>query len=77
MNRIIVNSQVAADGVLHVQVPVGEAYANQVVRVTIEPLPPARTPEEWRSFVLSLAGAWQGDLERPEQGPYEERDPLG
>ena len=31
---------------------------------------------QWRQFVLETAGAWQGELERPEQGDYEQRDEL-
>jgi hypothetical protein len=48
------------------------------VRVTVEAVGPRQQTsdeqEEWRQFVLSTAGAWQGDLERPEQGEYEVRD---
>jgi hypothetical protein len=83
MNRMIVKSRVGADGVLNVTVPVGPADANREVQVTIEPLAappmtsgPPMTPDEWRRFVQSLAGAWQGDFERPPQGQYEQRDPL-
>jgi hypothetical protein len=72
-----VKSRVGADGVLHVTVPVSPADANQEVQVTIEPVgPPPMTQEEWRAFVLSTAGKWEGDLERADQGEYEERDPL-
>ena len=34
------------------------------------------SPEEWRRRVLETAGKWQGDLERPEQGEYEQRESL-
>jgi hypothetical protein len=34
------------------------------------------SPEEWRRRVLATAGKWQGELERPEQGEYEQRDSL-
>jgi len=37
MNRMILNSGVGSDGVLHLAVPVGEANADRTVRVTIEP----------------------------------------
>jgi hypothetical protein len=77
MTRMTVKSRVGADGVLHVTVPVSPADANQEVQVTIEPLgPPPMTQEEWRAFVLSTAGKWEGDLERADQGEYKERDPL-
>jgi hypothetical protein len=38
MNRIVVNSRVGDDGVLHLALPVGADEANQEVRVTVEPL---------------------------------------
>jgi len=77
MNRMVLHSRVGRDGVLHIEVPIGAADADQEVQVTIDPVPAVPlTQEEWRQFVLSTAGAWQGDLERPEQGEYEERDEL-
>src|SRR5439155_11358675 len=58
MTRMTVRSRVGADGVLHVTVPVSPADANQEVQVTIEPVgPPPMTQEEWRAFVLSMAGS--------------------
>lgn len=77
MNRMIVHSRVGADGVLHLTVPVGQAESDREVQITIDPVPKsAMTREEWRQFVLSTAGAWQGDLERPDQRAYEQRDEL-
>jgi hypothetical protein len=77
MARITVKSRVDADGVLRVAVPVSSADANREVQVTIEPVgPPPMTQEEWRAFVLSTARKWEGDLERPDQGEFEEREPL-
>ncbi len=76
MNRMVLHSRVGSDGVLHITVPIGQEEADREVQVTIDPLPPKMTQEEWRAFVLSTAGAWQGDLERPEQGEYEVRDEL-
>ena len=32
--------------------------------------------DEWRQFVMETAGAWQGDLERPEPLEYEQRDEM-
>ena len=37
MDRIIVRSKIGNDGILHLDVPVGKADANQEVHVTIEP----------------------------------------
>jgi len=77
MNRIVINSKVGSDGVLHLDLPVGQAEADQEVRVTVEPVSrPAMTQEEWRAAVLSTAGKWQGEFERPPQGEYEQRESL-
>ncbi len=32
--------------------------------------------EEWQEIILSTAGKWEGEFERPEQGDYEQREPL-
>ena len=80
MTRIVVHSRVGTDGVLRLNVPIGPAAADDEVEVTIETAGSKQQTvaelEEWRQFVLSTAGAWQGELERPEQGDYEERDEL-
>jgi hypothetical protein len=77
VNRVVVQSRVGADGVLHLDVPIGKEQAEKEVQVTIDPITkPALPHEEWQQFVLSTAGAWQGDLERPAQGDYEQRDEL-
>jgi len=77
MTRIVVNSKVGPDGVLHLTLPLGAAEADQDVRVTVEPVArPSPTAEEWRRAVLATAGRWQGEFERPPQGELEEREPL-
>jgi hypothetical protein len=78
MNRIVMKSKVSSDGVLHLQVPVGIAEADQEVRVTVDPIPSDETlsAAEWRSWVEAMAGSWQGDFDRPPQGDYETRDSL-
>jgi hypothetical protein len=78
MNRIIIKSKISGDGTLHLSVPVGLEEANKEVQVTVEPCTSNKpmTQEEWRAWVDSMAGTWQGDFERPPQGEYEERDPL-
>jgi len=70
------NARVGADGVLHV--PLGQAEANQEVRITIEPATPFAVPsrQEYLDFLQATAGAWQGNFEGPEQGDLETRDPL-
>jgi hypothetical protein len=37
---------------------------------------PSLSPDQWRRLILETAGKWQGEFERPEQGEYEEREPL-
>ena len=78
MTRKTLRSRIGADGVLHLEVPLGEPEAGLEVRVTIEPLTPAHpmTREEWAAFLARTAGAWQGEFERPAPGEYETRDPL-
>jgi hypothetical protein len=78
MTRIVVERQVNADGVLHLDLPLGAAEAGRSVRVTVEPAkpPPGMTPEEWRAGILATAGGWVGEFERPPQGELEEREPL-
>jgi hypothetical protein len=77
MNRMVVKSTVSSDGILHLALPVGMEEANREVQVTVEPVLPApMSQEEWRKLVLATGGKWQGEFERPEQGAYEEREPL-
>jgi hypothetical protein len=79
MTRMVIHSRVGADGVLHITVPMGKEVADREVQVTADPAPVGPLPmteQEWRAFVLSTAGSWQGDLERPDQGEYEQRDEL-
>jgi hypothetical protein len=79
MNRIVVHSRIGADGILKLTVPIGPAEADREVQVTIEAAEKKCTPSEqaqWRQFISETAGAWQGNLERSEQGDYEQRDAL-
>jgi hypothetical protein len=76
MNRIVVKTKVGGNGILQLAVPVDPADAGREVQVTVEPTGPPPSPAEWRQSVLETAGKWQGDLERPEQGEFERRDPL-
>jgi desulfoferrodoxin (superoxide reductase-like protein) len=76
MNRTILKSRVDADGVLRVNLPLGTEEADQEVQVTVEPVPAKKpmTQEEYAAWVESMAGTWQGEFERPEQGEIHERD---
>ncbi len=81
MDRIVLNSRIGADGVLHVTVPVGATEANREVQVTVEPVGPtgakAMTQAEWRQFVMSTAGSIADpSFVRHEQGEYERREEL-
>ena len=67
MNRIVVKSRVGSDGILHLTLPVGVEEADKEVQITIEAVRQTMTQEEWQAFVLSTAGTWQGDFERPPQ----------
>jgi hypothetical protein len=74
MTQIVMTSRVGPDGTLTLALPADAA--GQEVRVTVEPTRPAMTQEEWRAWVDSMAGSWQGDFERMPQGEYEDREPL-
>jgi hypothetical protein len=77
VNRIVLKSRVDSNGILHFSLPVGSANADQEVQVTVEPVGGATlSSDEWRRQILETAGKWQGDFERPEQGEYEQREPL-
>lgn len=76
MNRMVVKFKVGSDGILRLNLPLGIEEAEREVQVTVEPTRPAMTQAEWRAWVQSMAGSWQGDFERMPQGEYEEREPL-
>lgn len=78
MTPLVVNSRVGKDGVLRLDWPLGPGGAETEVKITVEPLKPAAamTPEQWRGWVASLAGSWQGDFERMPQGEFESRETL-
>jgi hypothetical protein len=63
--------QVGANGVL--TLPLGEANANQLVRVTVETIRPKMTREEWQRFIEDTAGKIDDPtFKRYPQCPYEE-----
>ena len=77
MTRLIVESQVGADGVLRLAVPVGTGEANQAVKVTIESLStPGAEQANYVAWLDRITGKWQGDFERMPQGDFEPRDAL-
>jgi hypothetical protein len=76
VDRIVLKSRVGSNGVLQLTVPVGPADADREVQVTVDPVGAPPSPDEWRRRVLETAGKWQGPLERPEQGNFEQRESL-
>jgi hypothetical protein len=75
MTIATVQSRVGADGILHLELPIGEAEANHEVEVIIKKLPPKLTQEEWRAFVEKYAGIVKDPLFlRPEQPLTDERE---
>jgi hypothetical protein len=77
MIRIVLQSRTGPDGTLHLDVPLGSEQADREVQVVIESVSKPLTPAEYSKWVRSVAGAWQGDFERPSQGEYEHREPFG
>jgi hypothetical protein len=74
-------SRVGDDGVLNVQLNLGQAEAKKDVKITIEPVSSetGQQPENmsWPDFVERTYGSCAGlGLERPEQGSFELREPI-
>jgi hypothetical protein len=77
MSRIVVKSKVGSDGVLQLTLPLGAAEADREVQVTVEPIKNPMTQEEWRQWVLSMAGSIPDPtFLRHDQGEYEQREEL-
>jgi hypothetical protein len=80
MTHLELRARIGPDGILTLTVPVGISEANREVKVIVEPADAAVSKtenlsrDEWARFVDETAGAWRGDLERPEQGELEIRD---
>ena len=72
MHRVVFQSRVGSDGVLHIEIPLSKADANREVQVTIDPSrvgPLPLTQEEWRQFILETAGSiTDPTFKRHEQG---------
>jgi hypothetical protein len=76
MSQLVMKSRVKADGSITLTLPPDVAREGDEVRVTVDTLPKPMTQEEWRAWVLQVAGSWSGELERPPQLEHRERDPL-
>jgi len=64
MRSTRLRTKLDSNGVLRLDLPLGEEAANREVEVTIELLPPAMTQEEWKAWVEQMAGTWEGEFER-------------
>ena len=80
MHRLVVQSRVGSDGVLHIDIPMGKEVADREVQVTIDPFQPvssSMTQDEWRQFVMETASSiTDPSFVRHEQGEYEQREEL-
>ncbi len=80
MHRLVVQSRVGSDGILHIDIPMGKEVADLEVQVTIDPVrsvSSSLTAEEWRQFVMETAGSiTDPSFARHEQGEYEQREEL-
>jgi hypothetical protein len=80
MKSIQLQSEVGADGVLELRVPVGTDDARTPVIVTIQPLPrpygpSVDKPSDWHEFVARTYGSCAGlGLEEPPDLPLQQRD---
>ncbi len=78
MHRLVVQSRVGSDGILHIDIPMGKEVADREVQVTIDPVRRASslmTRREWRPFVLETAGRiTDPSFVRHEQGTIVQKD---
>ncbi|MBD2214707.1 hypothetical protein H6G27_33390 [Nostoc linckia FACHB-104] len=83
MHSIKLKKRIGADGVLHLDIPVGITDKEVEIMVIYQPLETPtqqKTPEQrgfLPGFFEEVIGGWVGEpLERPEQGDYEIREQL-
>ncbi|BAZ02407.1 hypothetical protein NIES37_64190 [Tolypothrix tenuis PCC 7101] len=83
MHSIKLKKRIGADGVLHLDIPVGitdKEVEIMVIYQTLETQTQLKTPEQrgWMpGFFEEVIGGWVGEpLERPSQGDYEIREQL-
>jgi hypothetical protein len=73
MNAVTVHTVVGDDGVLRIDIPLGNHAAKMEVRLTINLISKPRfTREEWSKIVDENSWFWKGDVERPPMGAFEE-----
>jgi hypothetical protein len=71
MTHLELRARIGPDEILNLNVPVRISDANREVKVIVEPADMGGdttevTQEQWARFVAETAGAWLGELERPE-----------
>jgi hypothetical protein len=83
MQSIKLKKRVGADGILHLDIPVGITDKEVEIMVIYQPLETPTQPKTaqqrgWNpGFFEEVIGGWVGEpLERPEQGEYETREQL-
>ncbi|MGI2906821.1 hypothetical protein [Tolypothrix sp. VBCCA 56010] len=83
MQSIKLKKRIGADGILHLEIPVGITDKEVEIMVIYQPLETQtqpKTPQQrgWMpGFFEEVIGGWVGEpLERAEQGEYETREPL-
>ena len=76
MSPIVLEQAVGADGTLLLKLPLGVAEAGKLLRITVESKQDFSIQDGYKAFILSTAGAWQGDFEEIKDELPEERDPL-
>ncbi|HEY2412601.1 MAG TPA: hypothetical protein VGI40_10180 [Pirellulaceae bacterium] len=65
------------DRILHLAIPVEKASASYRVVVHVQPILDDEEGEYLSDdFINETAGKWVGELTRPPQGEYEQREPL-
>lgn len=78
MKTVQLESEVRADGVLALEIPLGPEEAQRRVLVTIQPLPGEVTnppASDWHAFVAETYGSGVGlGLEEPQDLPLQERE---
>lgn len=76
MQSIKLHSTVGADGILHLDLPLGITDIELEVTVTVKPLTFVTQKRGWMpGFFEEVIGGWAGEpLKRPEQGEFETRE---
>ncbi len=78
MQSIKLHSHIGADGILHLELPVGMTDTEIEVTVTVKTVNSVTKKKGWMpGFFEEVIGGWVGEpLERPEQGEFEIREQL-